>query len=104
VSERKLDPVERYQEWKSGADGRRILALFERFALDAASIGQRFGFKGVAERVRWEIAVVRRSREDYKVDNAFVSMIARDLVAKHPALAGLVELRRGRWVNGRSTS
>jgi hypothetical protein len=68
------------------------MALFERFALDAASRERRFGVKALAERVRWE-CMISRDGNDWKINNSYVSTIARELVRRHPELLEFIEFR-----------
>lgn len=89
-----LTPQEaRYHSWRYGTQaGIEVFSLFERYALELASRGKRFGFRLIAERVRWEL-MVTRSEEEWAVNNSYVPFLAREIVAKHPAMARLVEFR-----------
>ncbi len=73
-------------------DGMR---LFEEMAMQAASRGRRFGAKALAERIRWEFNITR-NETDFKVNNSYVSWIARELIRRHPHLSAFIELRRTR--------
>lgn len=66
--------------------------LFEKFALEAAARGKKFGMKLLAERVRWECAI--EADGDYKINNNYVAYIGRYLCAKHPHLRGFIEMRK----------
>lgn len=68
------------------------MALFERFSLELGTGIRRFGMKAVAERVRWECLVTKDT--DYKINNPYVSYVARELVRRHPHLAEHIEFRR----------
>lgn len=79
------------------ADNPQAFALFERFALALAERGRSFGMKALAERVRWE--VLQTWADDaagYKLNNNLVAYIGRELVARHPSLAGFIEFRKCR--------
>lgn len=72
-------------------------ALFERFALEMAALKRRFGMKALTERVRWEVARSwEKDADGFKLNNNLPSYIGRELVARHPALAEWIELRRCR--------
>lgn len=70
-----------------------VVALFERFALELAGKGRRFGMKLLAERVRWECAFFYAD-SDFKINNNHVAYVARELIRRHPMLAELIETRR----------
>ena len=89
----------RYREWRRTDAGRQVFALFERFALELAQGRRRFGFKAVAERVRWEIQSQWRSA-DFKVNNSYVALIAREIAALHPVVKELVEFRAAKVDEG----
>ena len=69
------------------------MRIFESLALQAASLGRKFGMKALAERVRWEFTITR-NEADWKVNNNYVSHITRELIRRHPHLSGFIELRR----------
>ncbi|HYG67725.1 MAG TPA: hypothetical protein VD838_08705, partial [Anaeromyxobacteraceae bacterium] len=56
-----------------------VVAMFERFALDLATRGRRFGINLLRERVRWECAY-EYGREPFKFCNSFSPYVARRLV------------------------
>ena len=58
-----------------------ILPLFSKFALEAHNAGlHHYGAKEIAERVRWHMQV-ETSDVDFKMNNNYISRIARDLIA-----------------------
>lgn len=69
------------------------IALFETLALQAAEHRKKFGVKALAERVRWEY-MITKSDDDWRINNSYVSYIARELVRRHPSLAEHIEFRR----------
>jgi len=73
-----------------------VYALFERFALQAAAKGRRFGVKLLAERVRWECFFQRDAEDTFKINNSLVAFIARRLVRDHPKLEKYIEFRKVR--------
>lgn len=68
--------------------------LFVKFALRAARRNERIGVKMIAERVRWECAVEKSG--EYKVNNNYVSYIARRMIQDYPELKRLIETREVR--------
>lgn len=72
----------------------QALALFERFALDLAARGQRFGINLIRERVRWECSFAYSGA--FKVCNTHSPYIARRLIQRHPHLADHLDLRETR--------
>lgn len=71
----------------------KAFALFERFALEAASKGQRFGISQLTERVRWECKVGITRTDKFRINNNWRAYIGRELVRRHPQLQGLIEFR-----------
>lgn len=71
-----------------------VFALFERFALQMLSSKRRFSVYALTERVRWEIRTTWAPDADgFKINNNHRPYIARDLIAKYPALDALIETR-----------
>lgn len=60
--------------------------LFEKFALGLAERGRSFGINLIRERVRWETTYEHGG--ELKFPNEFSPYIARDLIERHPHLAG----------------
>jgi hypothetical protein len=83
-----------FEKWFE--EHRGIYRLFERYALRMANIGQPFGAKFLAERVRWECVVTGRS-DGYKVNNNLTSYIARRLVQDHPELGKFLRFRKTKY-------
>jgi hypothetical protein len=71
------------------------MALFEKFALQAANAGRRFGIGLLAERIRWEYHIERRD-DMFKINNSYRAYIARELVRRHPRLSAFIETRQTR--------
>jgi len=93
-----LDPVRnelerKYREWLVTHE--HVWLLMERFALQMADRGRRFGMSMLIERVRWEVRTTWALDVDgFKINNNFTAYIARDLIAKYPVLETLIETRR----------
>ncbi|MDE2020328.1 MAG: hypothetical protein KGJ13_08340 [Patescibacteria group bacterium] len=69
-----------------------VYDLFRKFAERAHQAGaRRIGAKAIAERIRWETSVEKVG--DYKINNSYVSRYARLLIAAHPHLGDLFEVR-----------
>ena len=71
----------------------RAMDIFERMAMRRVDARKRFGMKQLAEVVRWEMTIDMQPGEDFKVNNNYVSYLARWLIAKHPELSDLIETR-----------
>lgn len=90
-----MDHIEaKYRIWIER--NQNVMDLFEQFALDALKRGRRFGVQQIAERVRWEVRQTWEASDSFKMNNSHLALIARDLIAKYPALAGLIETRQRR--------
>ena len=85
-------PEARYREWRDTKEGRYVFELFERFALEKLGLKRQFGFRSIAERVRWEIATAWPI-DVYKINNNYVPYIGRELVEKYSAMGEYVEFR-----------
>lgn len=73
----------------------QAFALFEKFAFRMAEKRRKFGVKGLAEFVRWHIAMEwERDAEGFKLNNNLPSYLGRELVARHPELAEYIEFRK----------
>ncbi len=83
-----------FEKWFE--ENRGIYRLFERYAQRMANIGQRFGAKFLAERVRWECAVTGRT-DSYKINTNLIAYIARRLVQDHPELEKFLRFRKIRY-------
>jgi hypothetical protein len=88
----------RCMEWAETPSGKRAWPMFEQFALEVASTGWRFGFRLIAERVRYEVRMQwsRRDAEGFKINNNYTPYIARAIASKYPHIAKLIETRRVR--------
>ena len=75
------------------AENPEAMAIFSRLALVAASTGNKFGMKLLAERVRWEFTIERRSTT-FRINNNYVAYIGRELIRLHPHLADFINLRQ----------
>ena len=75
-----------------------VYALFERFALQMAARGRRFGISLLTERVRWEAATTWDPDErGFKINNNHRAYIARQLIEDHPELEELLTCRETFW-------
>jgi hypothetical protein len=76
----------RYATWRLTPDGKAVYDWIDRRARDRAESGERrIGTKSLVERARDELHL--------HIDNKFTSMIARELVLRHPHLRERIELR-----------
>lgn len=78
---------ERYREWRETDDGVEVFHLVEQMALTALYEGK--------QRIEVNLlyAQVRETRRQ-SADNSFRALIARELIAKHPPLGALIEVRK----------
>jgi hypothetical protein len=82
-----------YRTWLD--DNPQVFALFERFAREAAGLGRPFSAYLLRERIRWEVAMTwGKDADGFKINNNFTPFIARDLIAKHPEYAHLMQTRK----------
>jgi len=71
----------------------QVYAAIERQALRLAAQGEkRIGVKAIAEDLRR--GRLATTGDDWKVNNSWPAFYARLLVAKHPRLAGVIEMRQ----------
>lgn len=83
---------EKAAEWI--ADNPQAMEQFRRFAKQMGWRRKRFGFRLLAERVRWEFATdIELSEGEFKLNDHFTPYIARAIVQELPELAGLIECR-----------
>lgn len=76
----------RYATWRLTPEGKQVYDWIDRRARDRAESGEvRIGTKSLVERARDELHL--------HIDNKFTSMIARELVLRHPHLRERIELR-----------
>lgn len=67
----------------------------EKVALEAINTGiPKWGAKGIAEVVRWNLSM--RKKEEFKLNNNYVSYYARVFVLKYPEHSGFFEFREVR--------
>lgn len=67
---------------------------FADIALDMHRRGQRMGAKAIAEVIRWQHATdIDPAGGDYRVNNSFVSHLARHVMETWPELDGYFETR-----------
>jgi len=82
----------RYQVWL--ARNPEVLEEFVRLAREAKDRGmERIGAKTIAEVLRWSM-FMKGDVEGFKLNNVYVSRMARQAIAEHPELDGLFELRK----------
>lgn len=91
-----LDRLERaYEAWR--AANPEAFTLFLRYARQAQRRGRRFGIALLTERVRWEAQMTwSKDAQGFKLNNNYRAYIARDLIARLPGLARLIETRTTR--------
>lgn len=80
----------KYEEWKRLNP--EAMALFRRFAAEAARDRKRYSIWTIAARIRWHIEVETRG-DTFKVNNSWLAYIARDLVDEGVVPETFFELR-----------
>ena len=89
---RPLTAQDRFEEWLR--ENPRIVDLFLRYAREAQAAGMRhYGVKAIAERVRWHVRVEMKG-DEWKINNSFMSRLARELVRREPKLGRIFEFRK----------
>ena len=83
---------EEAQQWM--ASHPIAMGHFRRFARQMLEHRKRFGFKALAERVRWECAFESKGEEEFRINNNWTAYVARALLDEMPQLEGLIELRK----------
>lgn len=87
-------PRARAEEWF--AANPRVFALLESLALEEARYGA-FGMKYLFEVLRFKVRRTwAKDAEGFKLNNDYTATAGRMLIAKHPHLAQLIELRKCR--------
>lgn len=72
----------------------RIWWLFNIFAQQAINAGRtRCGAKLIIERIRWEVYVVTKSEDDFKICNNHTAYYARKWLAQHRNYPDFFQLR-----------
>ncbi len=76
-----------YLMWRQTEDGQQVYSAFAELALSEVNHGaKRVSAKGLCEYVRHALKI--------QINNSFVSWIADDLIAQHPALVAVIETRK----------
>jgi len=84
----------RYREWRLTPNGEAAFAMVEQAALAKAAHGESFGIASLAEELRHDTErPVGRDGDGFKVNNSFRSLLACELVSKHPHLRHYIEMR-----------
>jgi len=84
----------RYAAWRQAPESEELLIEIQRRARLAAERGVTFGVKFFAELVRWEKMRLGQRTELYKVNNSYVSRIARELAELNPSLKPFFDIRK----------
>lgn len=91
-AKRKLTLQERFDRWV--AENPHIIEHFRRFAREVKRSGaQHYGIKAIAERVRWHVRI-EKGVEEFKLNNSYLSRVARLLVERDPTLTGMFAFRK----------
>lgn len=79
-------------------DKPRVWRLFEKFALQVAKLGRRYGAKAIMERIRWEEEI--ENGGEFKVGNSYTALYARVFAWKYPQHADIFEFRTVKGLAG----
>jgi hypothetical protein len=85
---------QRYAAWRKTPESEEVFAQMHRMARQTAGRGVRFGVKAFAEIMRWECMLRGERTEKVKVNNSYVSLIARELGRLDPSLTPFFETRK----------
>ncbi len=85
---------QRYAAWRKAPELEEILLEIQRRARLAAERGVKCGVTFFAELVRWEKMQLGQRTEPYKVNNSYVSRIARELAELNPSLKPFFKIRK----------
>jgi hypothetical protein len=86
------DPIaERFNRFN--AENPHVFKSIERRALELYQAGVNWiGVKSLCEQLRGDPALETSGRP-WKIDNSFTALIGRELIARHPELAAVIETR-----------
>ena len=84
---------ERFEAWI--ARNKEVYDLFKQFAFDLKKAGhEKGGAKAIAERIRWHYATEGPRDGEFKLNNIFVSRLARMLIAECPQFEHFFKRRK----------
>jgi hypothetical protein len=85
---------DRFEEWIQG-HGATVYSNFVEIADEIRNAGRsRFGGKAIAEIARFRRVIEGRDAEGFKVNNSFVALMVRRLMAERPEYTDWFETRR----------
>lgn len=96
---RHLSLSERYQEWRATADGQAVYAHIRREALWLRERGRsHYAIATLWEVARHHFTAQLATDAGFRLNNDYRSLLAREVMASHPELAGFFETRELRAV------
>ena len=85
---------QQFEKWVHSPEGGMAANWFIRLGLQAKKAGlEKYGAKGIAEVLRWQISIEKKSVEIFKINNNYISRLARFAEERAPELKGLFEKR-----------
>lgn len=94
---RYLTTAQRYAEWRGTPDGIDVYRFIRKRAIAMRNAGWRhYSMKALWEVARFELDLERGPESGFKLNNDYTALLARELMAELPALAGMFELRARR--------
>lgn len=84
--------LEQFNQFDS--ENPKIWELLVKFSKEAKNAGiEKLGISLLIERIRWELAVVTKSTDGYKINNNHRAFYARKLMDNYPELTGMFKIR-----------
>lgn len=72
----------------------KVWELLVKFAKEAKNAGvEKLGISLLVERIRWELEVVTKTSDGYKINNNHRAFYARKLMDQYPELNGMFRIR-----------
>lgn len=91
--ERERTIRERYERWRG--EHPDVYQEFVRIALDLRRRGfERYSADGIGHVLRWFVATSGKDDEGWKINNCFISRMAREAMDNHQELRTFFEVRR----------
>jgi len=80
-------------------DNRQVFDLFIRFAREAKRAGKkRYSARAIVERIRWEVEIVAKTHDEFKINNNHCAYYARLAMLLYPSeIAGFFVRRDTRF-------
>ena len=89
------DALNRYLEWRATAHGIEVFSKAVGIALDMRKVGfKHYSIRSIAHNIRFHHDLKHGpGPEGFKVNNNFLSFLAREIMRTRPELEGFFEIR-----------